>query len=200
MWHICDRLPLSLSKLLEFRLFLLEELPDCWKRNSLAFKRTNRHSVFVTSMVRHFVTHCLSQPSVSFEIMVKWLNQQALIYGESCKCRVFSSSIIGISFLIFLFAFIFFFNFYLLKKNSTSCKKTCRSYFNQKWFWIFIMNSFCRPSILSCYSAIQVSISWWVRGYFVKSLWCGIGAKWDMRFIIIHSKYFSESDWLKAHV
>ena len=135
VWHICYRLPLSLSKLLEFRLFLLGELPDCWKRNSLVFKRTNRHSVFVTSMVRHFVTHCLSQPSVSFKIMVKWLNQQALIYGESCKCRVQFLNNWHFHF-NFSFRIHFFFNFYLLKKNSTSCKKTCRSYFNQKWFWI----------------------------------------------------------------
>ena len=39
----------------------------------------------------------------------------------------------------FLFNFFrihFFLTFIFWKKNSTSCKKTCRSYFNQKWFWI----------------------------------------------------------------
>ena len=81
VWHICYRLPLSLSKLLEFRLFLLEELPDCLKRNSFIFKRRKRHPVFVTSIKRHFVTHCLRQPSISHSVslqiivIVKWLNQ-----------------------------------------------------------------------------------------------------------------------------
>ena len=48
-------------------------------------------------------------------------------------------------------------------------------------FEFCIMNSFCRSSILLCYSAIQVSIRWWVRCYFVKNLWCGIGAEWDIK-------------------
>ena len=136
VWHICYHLPLSLSKLLEFRLFLLEELPDCLKRSSFVFKRRKRHPVFVTSIKRHFVTHCLRQPSfshsVSFQIIVtvKWLNQWALARAVDAVFPVLKYLTLA-----FPFFCIHFFNFHLLgKKNSTSCEKTCRSYINQNGF------------------------------------------------------------------
>ena len=65
VWHICCRLPLSLSKLLELWLFLLEELPDCWKRNRTSIQTKKPSLCIRHCMVRHYVTHCLSQPSFS---------------------------------------------------------------------------------------------------------------------------------------
>ena len=179
MWHICYRLPLSLSKLLEFRIFLLEELPDCWKRKSLVFKRTNRDSVFFTSMVRHFLTLC---HSVSFEIIVKRRTQMSpgIRRELSMPCFQFLN-IWHMHF--FFFAFIFL-NFYLLKKKTArAVKRHVGLILTRSGFQFCLMNSFYRSPILLCYSAIQVSVSCWVRGYFVKNTWCGIGAEWDIKLI-----------------
>ena len=135
VWHICYHLPLSLSKLLEFRLFLLEELPDCLKRSSFVFKRRKRHPVFVTSIKRHFVTHCLRQPSfshsVSFQIIVtvKWLNQWALARAVDAVFPVLKYLTLAFPFCAFIFL-----TFIFWKKNGTSCEKTCRSYINQNGF------------------------------------------------------------------
>ena len=149
-------------------------------------------------MVRHFVTHCLSQPSVSFEIIVKWLNQW---YAARAVNAVFSVlKYMAFPFLIF-FAFICFFNFYLLKKkNSTSCKKTCRSYFNQKWFWILYNEFFLQIFyfvVLFSHTGFNQLMS---QGLFCKEPvvrhWC-----WVRHKIYYYSfKIFFDSDWLKAHV
>ena len=147
MWHICYHLPLSLSKLLEFRLFLLEELPDCLKGSSFVFKRRKRHPVFVTSIKRHFVTHCLRQPSfshsVSFQIIVtvKWLNQWALARAVDAVFPV-------LKYLTLAFPFfrIHFFNFHLLgkKKTAQAVKRLVGLILTRTGFKFCEMNSFLR--------------------------------------------------------
>ena len=83
-----------------------------------------------------------------------------------------------------LFAFIFF-NFYLLgKKKQHELSKDLSVFYEPERVLNFVKwILFCGAFILLCYSDIQVSNSWWFRGYiyFVKSLWCGIGAGWDIK-------------------
>lgn len=150
LWHICYRLPLSLSKLLECRLFLLEELPDCLKRNNFVFKRRKRHPVFVTSIIRHLVTHCLSQPSfshsVSFQIIVivKWLNQWALYMGRAVDAVFPVLKYLALAFPFFRVHFLQD-NFHLLeKKTARALKKLFGLMLTRRGVTFCIMNSFLR--------------------------------------------------------
>lgn len=146
VWHICYHLPLSLSKLLEFRLFLLEELPDCLKRSSFVFKRRKRHPVFVTSIKRHFVTYCLRQPSfshsVSFQIIVtvKWLNQWALARAVDAVFPVLKYLTLAFPF----FAFIFLTFIFWKKKTAQAVKRLVGLILTRTGFKFCVMNPFLR--------------------------------------------------------
>ena len=130
-------------------------------------------------MVRHFVTLC---HSVSFEIIVKLRTQMSPGIRRELSMPCFQFLNIW-HFHFFFFAFIFF-NFYLLKKKTArAVKRHVGLILTRSGFEFCLMNSFYRSPILLCYSAIQVSVSCWVRGYFVKGLWCGIGAEWDIKLI-----------------
>ena len=169
VWHICYRLPLSLSKLLELWLFLLEELPDCWKRNRTSIQ-TNKPSLCIRHyMVRHYVTHCFSQPSFSqFWKHCKVTESMGPDIRRELSMPCFQFLNIWHVHLIF-FEFIFFFYFYLLGK--TKQHKLWKDFLVlfPPGVEFCVMNCFCRSSSL-CYSAIKVSVTWWVRGYFVKCL------------------------------